>query len=930
MSHKKLFVFIAYLIMLPDSPDLKAQYKSEPDIISILPGNRIPVDNQNWEISQDPVTRYMYFANTTGLVEYNGISAKIYILPKRHGLRSVYAGKDGNIYTGSYEEFGVWQKDSQSELTYSSLSDEITLPKNDEIWNILERNDTIFFQSFTTIYTCYNGKVNAIRSPSTMLFMFRVGNSFIVQVLGKGLYHFDGKEFQFINGTGLFSSREVLAIIEQPEESLWICTAHDGIYEYSGLRIVPLKNELSDYLKVHSCNAGISMNDSVMVFGTILNGLVYANSKGEILKTYNYSNGLNNNTVLSLFRDNENNMWAGLDEGAACISNRSPYSLYTDRRGTLGTIYSAIRKNNLIYFGTNHGLFVADIKRINGEYFFTNLDLIPQTQGQVWKLAEYEGELLCGHNNGTYRVKGRSIEKISDITGGWAFALYNDILLQGTYTGLAAYKKGESDKWQPGRRVHGFGEPTRYIETDYRGYVWAVHPQKGVYRLELNESADSVASIMHFPGIEGRSGKITVSTINNQVVFMNSDHIFSFDHENKSFFPLRSLEPGLGEYIRSMHIVHYEKNSYWFIMGNRIALFEISRSFEAVKLMELIQKYTELPGLEQQMVALDHLNLLIPTRQAFTLFHIDLADETATSQSPQIVQLLFDGKKGSKKVKADRKMVIPNSQNNVTVYIANPYGYGKVDREISYRILEMDSTWHMLAGESFTYPGLKSGTYTVQVRSSVSSPINQAVFTIRRPWYLSTVAWIGYATALILLIIAGRKIFRIELMRQRRLMEYEMRKKRLESELDYKSYELMLTMRFLIRKNQVLKDLQEQIEAMKEESSKFPVKYVRNMEKIINEGLNSQNEEWKSAMNNLKLSQEGFFRKMKEKYPGLTPNDLRLCSYLRMNFTTKEIAHLLNISGRAVEIGRYRLRSKLKLDHSVNLTEFLIAEAEKD
>jgi DNA-binding CsgD family transcriptional regulator len=47
-----------------------------------------------------------------------------------------------------------------------------------------------------------------------------------------------------------------------------------------------------------------------------------------------------------------------------------------------------------------------------------------------------------------------------------------------------------------------------------------------------------------------------------------------------------------------------------------------------------------------------------------------------------------------------------------------------------------------------------------------------------------------------------------------------------------------------------------------------------------------------------------------------------------MNFSTKEMAHLLNISGRAVEIGRYRLRRKLHIDHAINLTEFLIREAE--
>ena len=191
-------------------------------------------------------------------------------------------------------------------------------------------------------------------------------------------------------------------------------------------------------------------------------------------------------------------------------------------------------------------------------------------------------------------------------------------------------------------------------------------------------------------------------------------------------------------------------------------------------------------------------------------------------------------------------------------------------------------------------------------------------------------ALVIYILALAGLILLSRRIFTIELNRHRQIIEYEVRKNKLESELDYKSYELMLTMRYLIRKTEILKELQKQINSMKTDSSKYPVRYVREMERIINEGLDSQTEEWKNTMNNLKLSQEGFFRKLKEKFPDLTPNDLRLSSYLRMNFTTKEIAQLLNISVRAVEIGRYRLRRKMHLDHPVNLTEFLIKEAEEE
>jgi DNA-binding NarL/FixJ family response regulator len=102
------------------------------------------------------------------------------------------------------------------------------------------------------------------------------------------------------------------------------------------------------------------------------------------------------------------------------------------------------------------------------------------------------------------------------------------------------------------------------------------------------------------------------------------------------------------------------------------------------------------------------------------------------------------------------------------------------------------------------------------------------------------------------------------------------------------------------------------------------------MERIISEGLDTQTEDWKNALSNLKLSQQGFFKKLMEQFPDLTTNDLRLCSYLRMNFSTKEIARLLNNSPRAVEISRYRLRKKMNLNHEVNLTEFLMSEIFSD
>ena len=66
-----------------------------------------------------------------------------------------------------------------------------------------------------------------------------------------------------------------------------------------------------------------------------------------------------------------------------------------------------------------------------------------------------------------------------------------------------------------------------------------------------------------------------------------------------------------------------------------------------------------------------------------------------------------------------------------------------------------------------------------------------------------------------------------------------------------------------------------------------------------------------------------FFRQLEAAYPSLTPKEKLLCAYIKMNLLSKEIAPLLNISLRGVEISRYRLRKKLNLTEGENLIEFL-------
>jgi len=128
----------------------------------------------------------------------------------------------------------------------------------------------------------------------------------------------------------------------------------------------------------------------------------------------------------------------------------------------------------------------------------------------------------------------------------------------------------------------------------------------------------------------------------------------------------------------------------------------------------------------------------------------------------------------------------------------------------------------------------------------------------------------------------------------------------------------------IIHKNKILSDLKELLQKQKSELGiRFPGKYHNEMMRKIEETLSSHND-WEVFEANFEQAHETFMKNLKSRYNELTPKDIRLCAFLRMNLSSKEIAPLLGISIRGVENHRYRLRQKMKLSHDENLIEIIL------
>ena len=155
-------------------------------------------------------------------------------------------------------------------------------------------------------------------------------------------------------------------------------------------------------------------------------------------------------------------------------------------------------------------------------------------------------------------------------------------------------------------------------------------------------------------------------------------------------------------------------------------------------------------------------------------------------------------------------------------------------------------------------------------------------------------------------------------LRERLTLEDDM-----DKELKFRQNEMVTMAMSIIQKNEFLNDLKKKIVKAKSNIRDLNAREaLNNLSLMISQNLSLDREREKFQMH-LDEQNSKFLRKLSEQYPGLTDNDKRLAVLLRLNLSSKEIASILNISPKSVEMNRYRLRKKLKVSPKVNLTDFI-------
>ncbi|GAB4156065.1 MAG: triple tyrosine motif-containing protein [Winogradskyella sp.] len=913
-------------------------YGQEIPPIQIFTTQDYDAEDQNWDISQDS-DGITYFANNKGLLRYNSARWELFPTPNQSILRSVKVISD-RIYTGCYMDFGYWEKDSLGDFKYNSLlaNRDIDIKEDEEFWDIIEIDNYILFQSLDRIYI-YNTDNNSFKiidSENRINKIFKVDDTIFFQKNKYGLYEIqNGEEHLFINSEDL-NDNEIINMY-RIDQSLLLVTKENGVYSYSDGLLTSWSPSVNETLNGYSIYSSIRLKDGSFLFGTISQGIIQISPNGEKVLGVSQSDGLSNNTVLSLHEGINGNVWLGLDNGINCINIDSAYRVYKDKQGVLGTIYASIKVEDYLYLGTNQGLFY---KKATAKSRF---NFVEGTKGQVWSLKYFYGTLFCGHDKGTFIIKDNQAKLIRGEIGTWILDSIKgspNLLLQGNYKGLSILEL-KNGQWSYKNKIDGFNISSRYFEFIDDNELLVSHEYKGVYKVQLDTEYQKVIG---FEKLDIQNGaKSSVKKYQGRVLYSNKEGVYVFDESESKFKRDKDLSELISgdNYISGKLIYDDLTGRLWLFTKNNIVFIEPGTLSSKPKVNKVpIPHYLRNSKVGyENILCLSRDEFLIGTTDGYLIVNLDALQQDAKHIKIDHVSYnsLYDK---SVQLNLKKSPQLVNKNNNIT------FKYSIVDynsfsaTKYQYRLLGIYDNWSDWTTESEVYfENLPHGDYKFEVKAYSagveSSNVASYNFSIEKPWYLKPIAIGAYIILGLMLLLAiqyfnsryykqqkqkliekkQRELELEQLENQRQLIQFK--NQNLQLDIENKNRELGAATMNLVKRNELLNNIKTELSKSKSLSD------VKGVIKLINTNLNNTSD-WKlfeEAFNNV---DKDFMKKIKTLHPTITPNDLRLCAYLRLNLSSKEIAPLLNISHKSVEVKRYRLRKKMGLDHEQSLTDYIL------
>ncbi|MGB7843418.1 MAG: triple tyrosine motif-containing protein, partial [Salinimicrobium sp.] len=581
-----------------------------------------------------------------------------------------------------------------------------------------------------------------------------------------------------------------------------------------------------------------------------------------------------------------------------------------------------------IYLGSNQGLYYKE-KEAEG-----NFKLVPGTTGQVWSINQIDDELYVGHDRGTFVVKYGTANLVWQGLGTWTVKKIGEGIIQGHYNGISYLPKDSPNS--NARYLDNFDLSSRNILVENDSIIWVGHFHRGALRLKLSSDYKKVLTVESFE--TGKSGLgPEIFSYNEQIYCSTQSGIFLYDRKQNRFTPNNELNSitKRQERISGISTVLADGSLWTFGRDNLYYLFR--DPFE----QKLIERKVPLP-LENRNITNGFENIsllekdqyLVGSNVGYIQFSLPIEDQEVEQFAIRSIAASSKGESYVHRLLNTEELQLKNKVNNLLFYFSVPDYQSLNLTEYSYRLVNFSPFWSKWDEYGTAeFENLPPGSYTFEVKArnnGMETEVLRYSFLIMEPWYYSNLAIAGYILLFLLGFLLVHYIYRrrhLKILEQRernlkmKALEAEqkvikLQKEHLERDMAEKNGQLAASTMSLIKKNEFLSNLKEELKTAENAKVKGVIRTIDNEIK--------EEDNWKMFKEAFKNADKEFFDKIKSKHPNLSSNDLRLCAYLRLNLSSKEIAPLINISVKSVEIKRYRLRKKMELPRNINLTDYIM------
>ncbi len=967
-------ILILYLYFIPIIGTAQIKKIGVPFITNYNP-KTYKAASENWDLLQDS-KGMMFFANHFGIMQFDGVRWNIVTQPENRSMvRSLAIDKNNRMYVGAQGDFGYAVQLSNGQYKYTSL---VKLASNsaknfgDVLHTVIRNNEVIFFSN-EEMFIYKNNKIKTIRPNSKFDEFFEVNKEIYVSDDVKGLLKLKNDVLVEIPNSSQFIGMKIRKIFEV-KDGLLILTQKKGLFLYKNNQLKSFVTEADDLFKQYQISTGIQLSDGYLGIGTRQTGLIVIDRAGNLIQHINKQMGLQNDYVTNLKTDTAGNLWVTLKEGISMIQISSPLSRILDTSSAETKIYCSLIYQNKLYIATDNGVFWLDWEAYkSGKNENVRFQHISGMSENVWNIGIFGNSLLAFEKNGIFEIKGNSAQLLAKTDGAWQGVLipnHPDLLLVGGYNGLYLLKN-INNSWVYQHKIKGFEESSRIIITEKNGNIWIAHGYKGIYKIKFNAAFDAISNIDFYNQEAGFPSSLFLNTfkINDQILFGTTKGVYKQDYNSKKMIPdaLFKKYLGLKSHIRLLKADN--QNNIWYISGENTGKMsqKAGGKFEVEELPFRKLRYLYVPGFENIQTTTNG-DVFFGTQEGLIHYNAIKNKKYQSKYKAIISEVKCIFPKDSL-LFSSRYDVLPTDSESGNEKLSPVLSYSNNALHFSFASLcydEADATQYEYWLEGFEpkwsdwslqtekeYTNLSENEYVFHVRAKNIYDVvsEEAVFRfeISPPWYRTSWAYILYLIlfgVLIYAIIKYQKNLaerereqlilnqekellrnRAELNEQKLALEQEnmtIMRENLETTINLKNAKVASSTVNLIHLNEILLSIKEligQIDKKNDPNVNFSL--LTKINRIIDHELKGD-QHWNEFEEIFNQLHDNFMQRLKTSFPELTPRDMRLCAYLRMNFNTKEIAPLLGISVRGVEDTRYRIRKKLQLSSEANITEFIL------